>query len=323
MRAYLRTTDKTRPTQRLARSRSRASAAHFEQNPASHSVRDANPLLQLQRQYGNRYVGQVMASAKTGNGRKSVASRAKQGIQQPYRDEKTTRHWGFTPPVLRCRGNQIQRDNDETPGAEETPGETQLPALDFRLTPSSTLWEPRFKRMLRLVPPLVNPLERGDVSRFRTRIDPLSPDARDLLETTPPWLQPPPTQEGGAESSPAVPGSATLYSAGPARFRLVFEEPSLQLPESVREAEARYERNLGTAPSSQLDTGAMITGLIKNFLTQTPPGRQILQGLRRVIGGAEREETSGLSVNLNLDVLPAPILEGEPPRFMLNLEGRW
>jgi hypothetical protein len=68
MRAYLRAREKRQSIQRSARSQSRLPVMHSEQNYTSHSIRDANPMLQAQRQYGNRYVQRTLAQAKQTSG---------------------------------------------------------------------------------------------------------------------------------------------------------------------------------------------------------------------------------------------------------------
>ncbi len=255
---------------------------------------DPHPLFGVQRLLGNRFV---------------------QRLSEPVRHD---------PAMYIQTQRDIQRD--EPAGEEEragtAPGELRLP--DFRLDlpgiPGDR--ERRFHRMLNLIPPLRNPLESGDVNHFNLSLLPLSPGAGILFQPRAPWL-PPSTSRTGAgatASKPSVPGSVTLFSVGPAKFRIVFEEPGIELPEFARESEERFRGVMTGEPPRRYNTGDMIKGLIKNFLTQTPPGQQILRRMGGLLGGGEE---GAPSVHLNLDLLPGPVLEGHPPAFSVGIEAHW
>jgi hypothetical protein len=113
-----------------------------------------------------------------------------------------------------------------------------------------------------------------------------------------------------------------LFSAGFFHFRAVFEEPSLNVSDALKESEQRFSQFV-TPPSTGIDTGALIKGLITNFLTQTPPGQSILQAVTGAFGSAGDTTGSGPTIDLNLDVLPSPVLKGQAPSCMLNVEGRF
>jgi hypothetical protein len=114
-----------------------------------------------------------------------------------------------------------------------------------------------------------------------------------------------------------VPGSVTPFEIGPLRFRIVFEEESLELPEGIREREERFEQFVEQEPEG-IDTGELIRGLVSAFLTQTEPGRAILNGVTGALGGTE--PSTEPSFNINLDLQPGPLLEGQPPSFGVELE---
>jgi len=117
-----------------------------------------------------------------------------------------------------------------------------------------------------------------------------------------------------------VPSEFSLFSAGLFHFRLVFEEPSMNVSEALRESEQRFSQFVNP-PSPGIDTGKLIKGLITNFLTQTPPGQAILQGVTGAFSSESEADESGPTVNINLDVLPSPVLQGKPPSVMLNIQG--
>jgi hypothetical protein len=226
---------------------------------------------------------------------------------------------------------RIQRqDGEEGNGPEEeaevAPGSTSPEGISFfpfQFQEPNLFGEPEPFRFLRLThPELFEPLALGDLSPFRISLMPLNPFSQALLQPQQPSFlnfQPPAPVSSGA-AAPTVPGSATLYSLGPARFRVVFEENGPQLPPELAEEETRFRALMGEDVSP--GTGTMVKAIVKNLLTQTEPGRQILSSIGSVIGSSE-EEGSGFSWNLNIDVLPAPVLEGELPAVQLMLEAHW
>lgn len=226
-------------------------------------------------------------------------------------------------------GCHIQRDGEEEGSGEEeevVPGSASpwsTSFFPFFLQEPNLFGEPDPFRFLRWShPELFEPLALGDLSPFRISLMPLNPLSQTLLQPQQPDFlnfQPPaPTGSGGA--APTVPGSATLYSLGPARFRVVLEGNGPQLPPDLAAEEMRFRAFIGEDISPS--TGTMVKAIIKNILTQTEPGRQILSGISGVIG-ASGEEESGFSWNFNIDLLPAPILEGEAPAVQLMLEAHW
>jgi hypothetical protein len=82
MRVHLRTSDNMGHIQHTARPQSRASLTHAAQAKASDPVWSVQPLLQLQRQYGNRYVQRVLAQARKGGEKASASPDVERAIQQ-------------------------------------------------------------------------------------------------------------------------------------------------------------------------------------------------------------------------------------------------
>ena len=186
--------------------------------------------------------------------------------------------------------------------------------LDLSLGTLDPTGELAIYNWLLMDPDLFELMLTGNIPSARYNLFSLTPWADTLLDPTPWWLlMPPPSAE--EESAPSVPGGATLFSAGPARFRVLFEQPSIPEPESLQRINAILN------PPSGLDTGGMIKGLITAFLTTTPPGKQILRGITGALGSSE-ESSGGASFHIDLNLLPTPILQGEPPAFQLMFEIR-
>ena len=82
MRVHLRTPGNTGHIQQKARPQSRVPLTHAEQAKASEPVRGVEPLLQLQRQYGNRYVQRVLAQARKTGGAAEASSEVEHAIQR-------------------------------------------------------------------------------------------------------------------------------------------------------------------------------------------------------------------------------------------------
>lgn len=241
----------------------------------------------------------------------------------------------------RAAALSVQREGEEATSGE-TPSESPVTLPNIDLTLRDTPGRFSLGRLLHLAPPLIDPLASSDPSPFQVRFLPLDPLTSQVTQSRPPWLEPLPPQQQQA-STPSLPSSATLFSHGPFRFRLIFEEPSITLPEQLQEEEARYraieqgqplpgpsegETRPGATgqgqPSPELDVGRMIKGLVGSFLTTTEPGRAILDGLGRVTGATGAASSpSGPSWHLNLDLLPTPILEGQPPMIYIGVEGRF
>jgi len=178
-------------------------------------------------------------------------------------------------------------------------------------------------------PQLVRDLFTLDPTRFNLFISPVSPTTPNgplapLNPTSRSRFFPniPSTLQPSASPGPTVPSEFSLFSSGLFHFRLVFEEPSLNVSEALRESEQRFSQFVNP-PSPGIDTGKLIKGLITNFLTQTPPGQAILQGVTGAFGSGSGSEESepGPTVNINLDVLPSPVMQGRPPSVMLNIQG--
>ena len=159
-------------------------------------------MLQLQRTLGNRSLRQMVAEARAA-----------------------------AAPSLQLEGEESR--------SEETSPESSTSLPNIELTPRDTSGRFALERMLQLVPSLVNPLENSDPSPFQVHFLPLDLSPRLVTEPRPPWLEPLPPEEQQA-STPSLPSSATVFNGGPFRFRLIFEQPSITLPEQLREEEARY-----------------------------------------------------------------------------------
>jgi hypothetical protein len=81
MRVHLRMPGNAGHIQQKARPQGRAPLTHAEQTKDSKPVRGVEPLLQLQRQYGNRYVQRVLTQARKGEGETKAAPDVEQAIQ--------------------------------------------------------------------------------------------------------------------------------------------------------------------------------------------------------------------------------------------------
>jgi hypothetical protein len=174
-------------------------------------------------------------------------------------------------------------------------------------------------------PALLSSLFLRDPTLFNIYLSPLSPVVTggplvpvNLGSTFFPIV--PPTPQSSTSPTASVPSQFSLFSAGFFQFRAVFEEPSPNVSEALKESEERFSQAV-SPPSTGIDTGKLIKGLVTNFLTQTPPGQSILQAVTGAFGGGGAP--SGPTINLNLDVLPSPVLQGQAPGFMLNVEGRF
>ena len=288
----------------------------------------ARPALQAhqQRSLGNQTWQQMHAS-----GRQSAAH-----VRQPN-DRTPMKGPGLQSIHRMSEGTPsqaiIQRDEQAAvpPGTStsptESPGEGAGPSPDVNVESVDIENDQQLNTTLGSSPQLVQDLLSRDPTRFNFALSPLSPattfgplapisptSASRFFPAIPSTLQTSPT------STPSVPGEFSLWSRGPFHFRLVFEEPSLNISESLRESEQRLSQFVNP-PSSELDTGTLIKGLITNFLTQTPPGQAILQGITGAFGGSGGPGETGPTLNLNLDVLPSPVLQGQPPTIMLNVQG--
>lgn len=175
-------------------------------------------------------------------------------------------------------------------------------------------------------PALLNSLFLRDPTLFNIYLSPLSPVVTggplvplNLGSTFFPIV--PPTPQSSSASTASVPSQFSLFSAGFFQFRAVFEEPSPKVSEALKESEERFSQFV-SPPSTGIDTGKLIKGLVTNFLTQTPPGQSILQAVTGAFGSGG-DAAAGPTINLNLDVLPSPVLQGRAPGFMLNVEGRF
>jgi len=176
-------------------------------------------------------------------------------------------------------------------------------------------------------PTLLNGLFLRDPTLFNIYVSPLSPVVTGFSPVIPVNLGStlfpiiPPTPQSSTAAGATVPSQFSLFSAGFFQFRAVFEEPSPNVSEALKESEERFSQAV-TPPSTGIDTGKLIKGLVTNFLTQTPPGQSILQAVTGAFGSGGDAPT-GPTINLNLDVLPSPVLQGQAPGFMLNVEGRF
>jgi hypothetical protein len=223
--------------------------------------------------------------------------------------------------MRRTSGAIVQRDEGESP----TVPEATVPSPDVNVESVDVEDESQLDSTFASSPSLVNGLFSLDPTRFNIYLSPISPvGVLGPLAPVPPasstFFPTIPSSLQSSSTPPAsVPSEFSLYSAGLFQFRLVFEEPKLNVSEALRESEQRFSQFV-SPPSEGIDTGKLIKGLITNFLVTTPPGQAILQGVTGAFGGSDGP-TSGPTVNLNLDVLPSPILEGQAPGVMLNVQG--
>jgi len=214
----------------------------------------------------------------------------------------------------------IQRDEEEP-----TTTESSVPSPDVNVENVEGDNNAEVNSTLRSSPQLTQDLFRLDPRRFHIYLSPITPgpSAGPLAPVNPTsqfFPSIPSSLQTSSPSSPSVPSALSLFGAGPFHFRIVFEEPSLHISESLRESEQRLSQFINP-PSQGIDTGKLIKGLITNFLTQTPPGKAILQGVTGAIGSDNDSSESGPTVNINLDVLPSPVLKGQPPSLMFGVQG--
>lgn len=226
----------------------------------------------------------------------------------------------------------VQRENGDEPSAPEPRLELREPRLtlprpQLTLTGDATL--DHLRLLLSLTPQLIQPLTLANPNLFNLSVLPRSAPATPSTQPAPTTTPSAPTaptvpatpatpSTAASSSSPSVPSSATLFSLGFFNARIVFEQPSVTLPPDVAERERRFRE--AVEPSEEpagLDTGQLIKGLVTAFLTTTPPGQEILRALTSALSGGE--SSSGPSIDLNLDLIPTPILEGRPPTIMIGL----
>jgi hypothetical protein len=220
----------------------------------------------------------------------------------------------------------IQRDDDPTVGTEPQ-AEAAVPSPDVNVESVDVENEAEVDSTFAVSPALLNGLFLLDPTQFNIYLSPLSPVAPIgplVPVNSGPTFFPsiPSTLQSTTAPTASVPSQFSLYSAGFFHFRAVFEEPSLNVSDALKESEKRFSQFV-TPPSTGIDTGALIKGLVTNFLTQTPPGQSILQAVTGAFGSAGDTTGSGPTIDLNLDVLPSPVLKGQAPSFMLNVEGRF
>jgi len=226
----------------------------------------------------------------------------------------------------------IQRQEQE-PALPETPTSAPEPVTAVPASPDVNVGSVEgenntpLNSTLASSPQLVRDLFALDPTRFNLFMSSVSPTTPNgplapINPTSSSRFFPniPSTLQPSASPGPTVPSEFSLFSAGLFHFRLVFEEPSLNVSEALRESEQRFSQFVNP-PSPGIDTGKLIKGLITNFLTQTPPGQAILQGVTGAFSSGSEESEPGPTVNINLDVLPSPVLQGRPPSVMLNIQG--
>jgi hypothetical protein len=229
--------------------------------------------------------------------------------------------------VVQQNGNDNAIQKEDEKDRYEAATEETLPSPDANVGSVDVGNNAQLNSALSSSPQLIHDLIALDPGRFNIYISPLStltpvgplvpinPTSRlHIFPNIPSKLQS--TTTPGA----SVPSELSLFSKGLFHFRLVFEEPSLNTSESLRESEQRFSQFV-SPPSPGIDTGKLIKGLITNFLTQTPPGQSILQGVTGAFRSGSEEGESGPTINLNLDVLPSPVLKGQLPGVMLNVQG--
>ena len=228
--------------------------------------------------------------------------------------------------IIRRQEHEPASPETSTSGTESTTG-TPVPSPDVNVESVDGENSTQLDSTLASSPQLVQDLLTRDPTRFNLFISPVSPVApigplAPLNPTSRSRIFPniPTTLQPSTSPTSTVPSEFSLFSAGLFHFRLVFEEPSLNVSDALRESEQRFSQFVNP-PSPGIDTGKLIKGLITNFLTQTPPGQAILQGVTGALGSESEADESGPTVNINLDVLPAPVLQGRPPSVMLNIQG--
>ena len=229
-------------------------------------------------------------------------------------------------PNMIIQRQELEPSSPGTPTSDPTTA-APSPSLDVNVESVEVANNTQLDSTLVSSPQLVHDLLTLDPTRFNIYISPVSPvsaigplapinpNSRSaIFPNIPSRLQPP------TSPTPTVPSELSLFSAGLFHFRLVFEEPSLDVSEALGESEQRFSQFVNP-PSPGIDTGKLIKGLITNFLTQTPPGQAILQGVTGTLGSDNEAGDSGPTVNINLDVLPSPVLQGRPPSVKLNIQG--
>ncbi|MFQ5598901.1 MAG: DUF4157 domain-containing protein, partial [Nitrospiria bacterium] len=223
--------------------------------------------------------------------------------------------------------NIIVQRQEEEPASPEPPLSASVPSPDISVGSVEGEDNSQVNSTLVSSPQLVHDLFTLDPTRFNLFISPVSPVApvgplapinpnasSRFFPNIPSSLQP------SAGPTPSVPSELSLFSLGLFHFRLVFEEPALNVSEALRESEQGFSQFV-SPPSPGIDTGKLIKGLVTNFLTMTPPGQAILQGVTGALGSGEEAAESTPTVNINLDVLPSPVLQGRPPNIMVNVQG--
>jgi len=81
MRVHIRTFSNVKHIEHKTQPQNRTQLTHAEQSKASKSVRDAESWLQLQRQYGNRYIQRLVQLSKERGGNGQVSTDVEQAIQ--------------------------------------------------------------------------------------------------------------------------------------------------------------------------------------------------------------------------------------------------
>ncbi|MDH5564600.1 MAG: hypothetical protein OEY91_13390 [Nitrospirota bacterium] len=288
----------------------------------------ARPALQVQQQrsLGNQAWQQMHASGRQSAAHVSQPSNLT-AMKGPVSQSIHRMSEGTPSQTIIQRDEQAAAPPGTSTSPTESPEEGSVPSPDVNVESVDIENDQQLNTTLGSSPQLVQDLLARDPTRFNFALSPISPattfgplapisptSASRFFPAIPSTLQSSPT------STPSVPSEFSLWSHGPFHFRLVFEEPSLNISESLRESEQRFSQFINP-PSSELDTGKLIKGLITNFLTQTPPGQAILQGITGAFGGSGEPGETGPTLNLNLDVLPSPVLQGQPPTIMLNVQG--
>jgi len=222
-------------------------------------------------------------------------------------------------------GTAIQKEDEED--RHETETEAPLPSPDANVGSVDVGNNAQLNSTLSSSPQLIQDLSALDPSRFNIYISPLSTQTSigplaPINPTSGLRIFPNIPSQLQSTTTPgvSVPSEFSLFSKGPFHFRIVFEEPSLNTSEALRESEQRFSQFVNP-PSPGIDTGKLIKGLITNFLTQTPPGQSILQGVTGAFSSGSEEGEPVPTTNLNLDILPSPILKGQLPGVMLNVQG--